>query len=414
MDTKAIRERAEQMAADRIVDESVPREDLEALVHELQVHQIELELQNEELLQLQTKLKVSERKYFDLYNLAPVGYLSLDHEGHIVQINLTGSEMFGRTRNVLTGSLMISFLGGPSGQGFLEHVRSVFQDKGPQQVELTLSRPNGSQLVVLAESALVRDKHQSLCYMTLTDIDERKKMEQTLEEQKQELQRSNRDLEQFAYVVAHDLQEPLRMIISFAELLRESLDGKLDESTEEFFNIVIGNTSLLRTMVRGLLEYSRLNNKDIDVGQKVDMKEVVEQAQAQLALKVFETDAIFTVQHMPLVVGNPTLLLHLVQNLLSNSIKFRGEESPQVLVEAQKHNGDWVFSVKDNGIGIDPAFSEKIFEVFRRLHIRSEYPGVGIGLALCRRVVDLHGGKIWVESLPGKGATFFFTLPAVV
>jgi len=224
-----------------------------------------------------------------------------------------------------------------------------------------------------------------------------------------ELRRSNTELERFAYVASHDLQEPLRTITSYLQLLERRYRGKLDQQADEYIRFVIDGAQRMRLLMQGLLEYSRLGRSDRPLTQ-VDMNRVVDDAMAALRQQITENGARITRDDLAPVQGDRLQLIQLFQNLISNSIKFRGKDAPRVHVSCVASPKGHQFEVADNGIGIEPQFREHIFEMFNRLHDRERYPGHGIGLALCRRIVDRHAGRIWVEGKPGAGTRFCFTI----
>lgn len=227
-----------------------------------------------------------------------------------------------------------------------------------------------------------------------------------------EVQRSNQELQQFAYVASHDLQEPLRMISSYMQLLDRKYKGQLDEKAETYIRYAVDGAARMQKLIEGLLAYSRISSGITK--QMVDTNLVLAAALANLEQAVRECDGTITgTSPLPTVAGDETMLIQLFQNLIANALKYRKPDaSPQVQVAAHRQETQWIFSVTDNGIGIDPQHRESVFQIFRRLHTREEYPGTGIGLASCKKIVELHDGHIWVESEPGKGSTFHFTLPA--
>ena len=228
----------------------------------------------------------------------------------------------------------------------------------------------------------------------------------------EELRRSNSELEQFAYVASHDLQEPLRMISSYTQLLARRYQGRLDADADDFIGFAVEGAGRMQQLINDLLEFSRVGRKS-QVLNLVSMDSVAATVLLNLRASINESGANVEYGPLPSVTGDEVQLTQLLQNLIGNAIKFRGEDTPDIQVSAEQSEGSWTFSVSDNGIGIDPAYQDRIFVIFQRLHTRDRYEGNGIGLALCRRIVGRHGGIIWVESSAGAGATFSFTLRAV-
>jgi signal transduction histidine kinase len=225
-----------------------------------------------------------------------------------------------------------------------------------------------------------------------------------------ELERSNKELEQFAYVASHDLQEPLRMVSSYTELLGRRYSDKVDDKGRKFIGFAVDGAVRMQRLINDLLQFSRVSTQGKAM-QPVDVNRVLGAVRANLSIAIKEASALVTNDELPTVVADETQMIQLLQNLIGNAIKFRGGERPQVHVSVQPGAAECVFAVRDNGIGIAPAYFERIFVIFQRLHARGEYPGTGIGLAVCRRIVERHGGRIWVESAPGQGSTFYFALP---
>lgn len=243
------------------------------------------------------------------------------------------------------------------------------------------------------------------------EVENRKRTASVLAERTESLEQSNRDLQQFAYVASHDLQEPLRMVSSYVKLLERRYKGRLDDDADEFVGFAVDGASRMQRMIRDLLSYSRVGTSGNPLS-RTDSQEVLRQVVASLRLAIGESGARITQNALPVVDADPTQLSQLFQNLLANAIKFRGENKPKIHISAHREDRFWVFSVQDNGIGLEPEFADRIFTIFQRLHTREEYPGTGMGLAICKRIVEYHGGSIRVESEPDCGSTFYFTLPA--
>jgi signal transduction histidine kinase len=232
--------------------------------------------------------------------------------------------------------------------------------------------------------------------------------EEMLKAKTLDLERSNQELEQFAYVASHDLQEPLRMINSYVQLLANRYKDKLDSDANEFIHYAVDGSNRMRNLINSLLEFSRVNR--IKPFGWMDTDKVVEEVLIDLSAQIRENTATIEYAGLPEIFGDQVLIGQLFQNLIGNAIKFRGEAQPEITVSCQERKDDYLFAVKDNGIGIKKEYSEKIFVIFRRLHGMERYPGTGIGLSICKKIVERHGGKIWVDSDPGKGATFYFTV----
>lgn len=252
----------------------------------------------------------------------------------------------------------------------------------------------------------------------LYDITDRKQAQEALEDSQKQLQsaiaeltRSNQELEQFAYAASHDLQEPLRKINSFAELLAHDYRQQLDEVADKYIYYITDGASRMQALIEDLLIYSRVGRQQLNK-QPTDLNTVVSQVIIDLSFAIAENNATITTTALPTLPANPVQMAQLLQNLIANSIKFRRDCPPEIHISAKLQKEQWLISVQDNGIGIKPEYSERIFAIFQRLHSRSRYPGNGIGLALCRKIVERHGGQIWLESEPGKGTNFYFTIPA--
>jgi len=239
--------------------------------------------------------------------------------------------------------------------------------------------------------------------------EEATRRESLVAERTSELARSNAELEQFAYAASHDLQEPLRMVASYVGLLGKRYRGRLDQDADDFIEFAVDGAKRMQELIEDLLAYSRVGTR-AKAFKPTDCNRVVDEVIQNLRVLITEQAALVTRDELPRVNADHTQLVQLMQNLVGNAIKFRREEPPCVHVTAEKQGPQWLFSVEDNGIGIDPKYNDRVFAIFQRLHTRKEYPGTGIGLAICRRIVERHGGRIWFESKPGNGTIFRFTL----
>jgi light-regulated signal transduction histidine kinase (bacteriophytochrome) len=239
---------------------------------------------------------------------------------------------------------------------------------------------------------------------------ERKRVEEKLKLTLAELERSNQELEQFAYFASHDLQEPLRAVSSCTQLLAQRYQGKLGTDADEFIGYAVDGANRMQRLINDLLTYSRVGTHSKEY-EPTDCTAVLDRTLTNLKAAIEQSSAVVTHDPLPTVMADKLYLAQLFQNLIGNAIKFHGEEPPRVHVSTEQKGNAWVFSVRDNGIGIAPRHAERIFVLFQRLHTREEYPGTGIGLAICKKIVERHGGRIWVESQPGIGTTFYFTIP---
>ncbi len=246
----------------------------------------------------------------------------------------------------------------------------------------------------------------------LRDIAARKRVEQELTSKAEELARSNAELELFAYVASHDLQEPLRMVASYTQLLARRYKGKLGAEADEFIGFAVDGATRMQQLIQDLLSYSRVTSR----GEALNLTQsetACNSALENLRESIKESKAQVSVGPLPGIIADASQLTQLFQNLIGNAIKYRNERRPEISISAKSNGSEWTFSIQDNGIGIELKYFERIFQMFQRLHTRKEYSGTGIGLAVCRRIVERHGGRIWVESQPGQGSTFLFTIPRV-
>jgi PAS domain S-box-containing protein len=291
-------------------------------------------------------------------------------------------------------------------------VQAHLEGRAPYAAEYRVRRKDGDYRWWWARGAATRtpDGTPVRWIGSITDITERKQAEEKIKRMVADLERSNKELEHFAYVASHDLQEPLRMVASYTQLLAQHFEGRLDDKARKYIRYSVDGAVRMQTLINDLLTYSRVGRRG-KPPEPTDAHAVLGEAIGNLAAAIAETHAVITNDDLPTVQADASQLVLVFQNLLANAIKFRRADFPRVHVSARNQGGEWVFSVNDNGIGIEAKYAERVFVIFQRLHTREEYPGTGIGLAVCKRIVERHGGKIWFESAPGNGTTFFFTIP---
>ncbi|HEX3014291.1 MAG TPA: PAS domain S-box protein [Methanobacterium sp.] len=337
--------------------------------------------------------------------------VTIGPDGKITDVNKATELVTGYSRNELIGTDFSDYFTEP------EKARNSYQEvfrKGLViNYPLEIKHKKGHITPVLYNASVYRDESGDVIgvFAAARDITERKKAEKLLKLKLEELARSNSELEQFAYVSSHDLQEPLRMIGSYLQLLQRRYNGKLDDKADKYIDFAVDGASRMQNLINDLLEFSRVTTRAKEF-KFTDCEFVLKQVLSNLEVSIKENGAVISHDHLPTVMADSTQLSQVFQNLISNAIKFRSEKTPEINISAREEEGSWIFSVADNGIGIDPKHCERIFEVFKRLNKRRDYPGTGIGLSICKKIVERHGGHIWVESELGKGSIFYFTLPA--
>jgi PAS domain S-box-containing protein len=328
-----------------------------------------------------------------------------------VKFNKAGEELLGYSRRDLIGKSDYDFFPEKQAEFFIEKDRKVLASGKMEDIseELVNTKTKGIRTLETKKIPIYDDNGKPKYLLGISnDITDRKKTETELKLKSEELARSNAELEQFAYVASHDLQEPLRMVTSYVQLLEKRYKDKLDEDANEFIAFAVDGSNRMRTLIQSLLEYSRVNR--IKPFEPMNTNEVLEVVTHDLRDTINANHAKIVVNELPSIVGDQILIGQLFQNLISNAIKFKGKNDPEIIISGEKREEDFLFSVKDNGIGIDKEYSNKIFVIFQRLHTKDKYPGTGIGLAICKKIVERHGGEIWMDSELGKGSTFYFTI----
>ena len=359
--------------------------------------------------------KETEAKYRGLLEAAPDAMVVVNHGGEVVLLNLQAEKQFGYHRDELVGQNVKNIIP----EGFEERLiadgsRSAAEALAQQigtGIELHGRRKDGSDFPIEIMLSPLESTEGTLVTAAIRDITVRKDAETHLVKTVGELKRSNDDLQQFAYVASHDLQEPLRMVASYTQLLAKRYKGRLDSEADEFIAYAVDGSNRMQGLIRDLLAYSRAgtNGKAL---HEISSEKALKEALSNLQVTIQESGAQVTHDSLPAITSDETQLVQVFQNLVGNAIKYRSAKVPQVHVSSTKNSSkEWVFCVQDNGLGIDPQYFERIFVLFQRLHGRAEFEGTGIGLTICKKIVERLGGRIWVESQPEKGSTFCFALP---
>lgn len=360
-------------------------------------------------------LEASEARYRRLHQTMRDAFVQMDMTGRIVDSNDAFQQMLGYEKKALLSMKEVD-LTSPKWRAIVAKiVAEQVVPLGQSEVfETEYLRADGSRFPAELRTFLMTDDSHKPTGMwsIVRDVTQRKQAEMEREEAIKALKRSNEDLKQFAYVASHDLQEPLRMVASYTQLLAERYDGQLDEKAHKFIHYAVDGAARMQTLIRDLLAFSRVETRAKGF-KPVDCHRILGIAIANLKTVIDETGTLVTTGDLPNVRADESQLTQVFQNLISNGIKFReASTTPRIRVSAERTEDRWRFAVQDNGIGIDSRYTERVFAIFQRLHTRHEYPGTGIGLAICKRIVQRHGGRIWFESSPGKGTTFYFTLPS--
>jgi PAS domain S-box-containing protein len=385
--------------------------DLQESEHRYRKAYEQLIAQMQERKQAEEALRESEDRYRDLVECSQYLICTHDLQGQILSVNQEGARLLGynktdllqkNVRDLLNPRFMDEFA------AYLDTIQKYRVAKGFMQIRAAA----GDYRIWEYHNTLRTEGVASPIVRAIAhDVTERKDVERALREKTEELARSNEDLEQFAYVASHDLQEPLRTVTSYVQLLAKRYKGKLDADADEFIGFTVDGAVRMWNLVNDLLTYSRVGMRNNEL-EPTDSDTILAQSVNDLKVAIEESGALVTHDPLPVVMADRSQLEQLFRNLIGNAIKFRGSEPPCVHISASRNGNGWTFSVRDNGIGIAPEYSDRIFVIFQRLHSREKYAGTGIGLAVCKKIVERHGGRIWVKSDLGKGATFYFILPA--
>jgi PAS domain S-box-containing protein len=355
-----------------------------------------------------TERKQAEERFRLAVEASPNGHVMVGQHGDIVMVNAEAERMFGYPRDELIGR-SVDVLVPQRFRGQHARHRNTFMMRAAARSmgagrDLYAVRKDGTEFPVEIGLNPIHAPTGTLVLSAVVDITERKRTEDALARQARELERSNAELEQFAYVASHDLREPLRTIASFTSLLQREYGDQLDEQAATYIGFAVDASQRMQRLISDLLAYARLSTR-VEEPTRVDLGAVTAIVLDNLKVSIDESQAEIFVEALPVIDGTESQLVELFQNLIANAIKFRGEEAPKITVGAQRAANGWTLSVSDNGIGIAPEYHEAVFQVFRRLHLRDEYPGTGIGLAFCKQIVERHNGRIWIESSLDRGTT---------
>jgi PAS domain S-box-containing protein len=366
--------------------------------------------------QFQTALRSAEL-FRQLLESAPDAIVGIGRDGRMVLVNAQTQRLFGYSREQLIGEPVENLVPVRYRGGHGEHRAGYFIDPRTRSMGAGLDlhglRSDGSEFPAEISLSSIETEDGLLATAAIRDITDRKNTERDLARHAAELQRSNVELSHYAYVASHDLQEPLRMVVTYTDKLGEHLEGKLEPRAQEWSNYIVEGAMRMQSLIEGLLAFSRVRPEDaefVEIGCEV----VLRRALANLQAAVQESDATITHDPLPTISADAVQLLQLFQNLIGNALKFRGDRVPAVHLGCVREADQWHFSVRDNGIGIDAGDTERIFVLFQRLHSKDAYAGAGIGLALCKKIVEAHHGRIWVQSDRGAGTTFHWLTPTAI
>ncbi|MDD1673499.1 MAG: ATP-binding protein [Methanomicrobiales archaeon] len=381
---------------------------------ELETYYAKLQTEMEEHSKTDMALRETGQYLDNLIKYANAPIIVWDPQLRITRFNKAFEELTGREASEAIGQSLEFLFPKEKTNTAMDLVRKTMGGELWHVVEIPILHADGTVKTVLWNSATLYENDGKTVRSVIAqgqDITERRQAEEEVQEHMANLKRSNEDLERFAYIASHDLQEPLRNVVSFSQLLSRRYAGKLDPDADEFISYIVEGGKRMQSLISDLLDYSRVNTRAKPF-EPTNCEDVVEKVMQNLFFVIQESNATIETTPLPVLNADPTQLEMVFQNLISNAIKFRRDEPPFIHISAERSGDIWTFAVRDNGIGIDPAFQERIFEIFQRLHTRDKYPGTGVGLAIVKKIIERHGGRIWVESEEGKGSTFYFTLPA--
>ena len=365
-----------------------------------------------ELVKAEEKARQAHAEIDHIFNTSASGMTVINNDYVIEKVNDTFTKLMGITRQEAEGLKCYDVFPGLRCNSNACPLQQVKNGKKKVEIEDTKELKNGAELTCMITATPYRSIDGDVIGIveSFMDISDRKKNEIALAEFAEELSRSNRELEQFAYVASHDLQEPLRMVASYVQLLARRYKGKLDEDADEFIDYAVDGANRMKQLIQDLLQFSRVTTKGKEF-ELTSFEDVLKKTLNNLKLALEDSDAVISNDPLPSLMADSSQMVQLLQNLIGNAIKFRGNKAPRIHIGSEKTEKGWLFSVQDNGIGFDIQYKDRIFDIFQRLHTKDEYEGTGIGLAVSKRIVERHGGRIWVESEAARGTTFYFLIP---
>lgn len=390
------------------------RDHLEDLVEkrtkELETINLQLKLEVKKRKKISDRFKASKENYRSIFENTGTATMIIQEDGSIYMVNSEFEKLSGYPKKEILGKSWTKLILEDDLEGLMQYRKASLTDpnSAPSQYEFRYKRRDGKIGYAYASISKLPGTNQYIA--SVLDITSRKKVEKEINNLNKRLKLSNSELEQFAYIVSHDLQEPLRMISSFTKLLERNYKSKLDDTADEYIYFITDGVQRMQLLINDLLEYSRV--KSVLVEHKhADLEEILKLSLKNLQLSLKENNAQVTYDHLPKAVVNPSMIGQVFQNLISNALKYRSKQNPEIHIFCGENEQEFILSVKDNGIGISPENLEHIFTIFQRLHSRDEYEGTGIGLAITKKIINQHGGHIWAESELDSGSTFNFTIP---
>lgn len=365
-------------------------------------------------------LKGADRSYRAILEKMAEGAVTVDSDCTVLYSNIYFAGMVASPHSEVVGSSFLRFLHENDHARFQDILKRAAAESVKGEFGLVCSGQKKIWAGISVSKIKIPGEKDVLC-LIVHDLTERNNAEKEILKAKNDLEekvlartealkRSNEELEQFAYIASHDLQEPLRTITNYIDIALDSLKPKMDKSESEYLDFIQKGALHAQDLIQSLLNYANLTKKEYPL-ERTDLNKTMRLTLSNLSAAVEETKAVITHDRLPVVMANGLQVAQLLSNLISNGIKYRNGKVPKIHVGARQDGSNWIVSVRDNGIGIDPQFKDRVFMIFKRLHSRAKYPGTGIGLAICKKIVEQHGGKIWLESAPGKGSAFYFSIP---